>query len=76
MSGFTEDDARLCEIVGGELDLDFVTRDDANKVLSHLPGDVREDVATVREVHAKHGTGEDGGHDSFDFYGIFSRHGG
>ena len=37
VSGFTEDYAGFGEVVWRELNIHFVTGDDANKVLSHFP---------------------------------------
>src|SRR6185436_4763885 len=37
------------------LDLDLVSRKDADVVLAHLSGDRREDVVPAVELHAKHG---------------------
>ena len=73
-SGFPEDNARLGQVVRGQLHLHFVTRDDADKVLSHLAGDMRQHVPAIRQIHPEHGAGEDGRDYSFYFNGIFLRH--
>jgi hypothetical protein len=73
-SGFTEDYAGFGQIVRRQLDLHFVTRDDANKVLSHLPGDMGKHITAIRQIHPEHRAWEDGRDYAFYFYGIFLRH--
>ena len=73
-SGFTEDYAGFGQVVRRQFYLHFVTRHDANKVLSHLPGDVGKHIAAIRQIYPKHGAGEDGRDYAFYFYGIFLRH--
>ena len=48
-------DPTAAEVVRAELDLDFVARQDADVVLSHLPGDRREHgMAAPVELHPEH----------------------
>src|SRR6266480_6412501 len=48
-------DSAAAEVVGTELDLDLVAREDPDVVLPHLPGDGREHgVATPVELHPEH----------------------
>ena len=48
-------DPTAAEVVGAELDLDFVAGEDPDVVLPHLPGDGREHgVATPVELHPEH----------------------
>ena len=48
-------DPAATEVVGAELDLDLVAREDPDVVLPHLPGDGREHgVATPVELHPEH----------------------
>ena len=48
-------DPASIEVVGAELDLDLVARQDPDVVLPHLPGDGREHgVAASVELHPEH----------------------
>src|SRR6266550_325597 len=48
-------DSTAVEVVGAELDLDLVAREDPDVVLPHLPGDGCEHgVATPVELHPEH----------------------
>ena len=48
-------DPAAVEVVGAELDLDFVAREDPDVVLPHLPGDGREHgMAAPVELHPEH----------------------
>ena len=51
-------DAAPAEVVGGELDLHAVTGQDPDVVHPHLPGDVREHLVAVLELHSEHGVGQ------------------
>src|SRR5688572_7621574 len=42
------------EVIGGELDLDPVPREDPDVVHPHLSGDVRQDLVAVFELHPEH----------------------
>src|SRR5581483_11314769 len=47
-------DAAAGEVVGGELDLDAITRQDADVVLAHLPGDGREHCVAAVDLDPEH----------------------
>ncbi len=47
-------DARLAEVVRGHLRVDLVADRNADEVLAHLPGDMRENLVTVFKRHAEH----------------------
>ena len=51
-------DATSSEVVGGELDLDPVAREDADVVHAHLAGDVRQHLVAVLELDAEHRVGK------------------
>jgi hypothetical protein len=59
-------DATAREVVRRELDLDAVTRSDADVVHAHLPGNVGEDLVPVLEFDTEHGIGERFDDRSFD----------
>ena len=48
-------DATTGEVIGGDLNLNFVARQNADAVHPHLPRAVREDLVTVLEFDAEHG---------------------
>src|SRR5438034_8262276 len=54
----SERDASAGEVVGRELDLDSVAREDADVVLAHLPGDLGQNAQAGVELHPEHGAGE------------------
>src|SRR5579864_3682637 len=64
-------DAAAGQVVRGELDLDLVTGEDADVVLSHLAGDRRQNVVTPVEFHPKHGARESFGDLAFDLDLLF-----
>ena len=47
-------DATTGEVIGGDLYLNFVARQNADAVHPHLPRAVREDLMTVFELDAEH----------------------
>src|ERR1700693_2882828 len=47
-------DSTAVEVVRTELHLDLVPREDADVVLSHLPGDGRENIVPGIELHPEH----------------------
>src|SRR6188768_3659196 len=49
-----EDDAAAGQVVRAELHHHAVLGEDPDVVLAHLPGDVREDLVTVRELYPEH----------------------
>src|SRR6185503_17364128 len=51
-------DAAAVEVVGGELDLDPVSRQDADVVAPHLARDVAEHLVPVVELDLEHGVRE------------------
>ena len=51
-------DAPTTEVVGRELDLHAVAREDPDVVHPHLPGDVREHLVPVLELDPEHGVGQ------------------
>src|SRR5437867_741731 len=60
------DDAAARQIVRRKLDRHLVSRENANKILAHLAGDVRQDLVLVLQLDAEHGVGQrldDRGHD-------------
>src|SRR6188768_888600 len=59
-------DPAAAEVVGRELDLHAVTREDPDVVHPHLARDVCEHLVPVLELDAKHGVGEWFDHGSLD----------
>src|SRR5919205_3296989 len=51
-------DAAAIEVVGRELDLDPIARQDADVVPAHLAGDVAENLVAVVERHPEHRVGQ------------------
>src|SRR3954453_22421546 len=47
-------DPTSAEVVGGELHLDAIARQDADVVHAHLPGDVSQHLVAVLELDAEH----------------------
>src|ERR1700682_5937985 len=52
------DNAPAREIVGRELHLHAIARQDADEVLAHLARDVRQYAMLILQLHAKHGVGQ------------------
>lgn len=73
-SCFTEYNAGLRKVIRRQLDLHSVTRNDPNKVLSHLARNMCENVPPIWQVHPEHCAREDRGNNSFNLYGIFLGH--
>src|ERR1700733_6980120 len=46
------------QIVGGKLHRNFVTRQDANEILSHLARHMRQHLVLVLQFHLEHGVGQ------------------
>src|SRR5690606_25629492 len=67
-------DAALGQVVGRHFDLDAVTGQDADVVLAHAPGDVRDDLVPVLELHTEHRVGKRLGDRAFEFNDIVFRH--
>jgi GNAT superfamily N-acetyltransferase len=59
-------DAAAGEVIGGQLDGDPVTGQDADVVLAHLAGDVTEHHVAVVEPHTEHGVGQGLLNDAFE----------
>ncbi len=72
---FPENDARLGEIVRGKLDRHFVARDDADEMLAHFAGNMREHVTLTREIDSEHRSRQNLGHCAFHHDLFFLRHG-
>src|SRR5207302_495621 len=72
---FPENDARLGEIVRGKLDRHFVPRDDADEMLAHFAGNMREYVTLTREIDPEHRSRQNLGHCAFHPDLFFLRHG-
>src|SRR4029077_2064259 len=66
---------RLGEIVRRKLDRDFVARDDADEMLAHFAGNMREHVALTREIDPEHRSRQNLGHCAFHHDLFFLRHG-
>src|SRR4051794_28224880 len=64
-------DATSGEVVRGELHLDPIAGEDADVVHAHLPGDVREDLVAVLQLHAEHRVGEGLGHRALEHDRVF-----
>src|SRR5215204_137281 len=54
ISSMPEGDPASGEVVRGELHLDAVSRKDADVVLAHLPGDLREHLMPLVDLDAEH----------------------
>ena len=50
-----KNDARLGQVVGRKLDLDFIAGNDADEMFAHLARDMREDIALAWKIDTKHG---------------------
>src|SRR5437867_3586591 len=62
------------QVVGRELHLDLVPRQDPDEIHAHLAGHVREYLVSVLELHPEHGVRERLDHGAFHLNGIFLRH--
>ncbi len=64
----------LRKIIRADLDGHTITREDTNVELTHLTGDVRDDLVVIFELHPKHRVGQ--GIDDFavKLEGVFFRH--
>src|SRR5690606_19026699 len=67
-------DATLGEVVGRHLDLDPVAGQDADVVLAHPPGEVRDDLVAVLQLHPEHRVRERFGDRAFEFDDVVFRH--
>lgn len=66
--------AAFCKVVGGELDSDFVTSEDANIVLTHPSGDMGCDDMPILELYSEHGIGKGFNDRSLHFNMVFFGH--
>jgi hypothetical protein len=62
------------QIVRGQFHKNFVTRQDANEILAHLSGNVRQNHMFVFELNPEHGVREGFDHRADDLYCILFRH--
>ena len=69
-----ERDAPLGQVVGRHFHVHLVAGENANAVLAHLAGGVREDFVPVVELHAEHRVGQDFGHGAGKFEQVFFGH--
>src|SRR5688500_5869466 len=67
-------DPALAQVVWGHFDLDLVARQDADVVLPHAPGDVRDDFVAVLELHPEHGVRERLGDRALEFNDVIFGH--
>jgi len=67
-------DPTFGQVVGGHLHHDFVSRENANKVQPHLPGNVSEDAVSVRQFDSEHGVREQLDNFAFYFNSVFLGH--
>jgi len=66
-------DTTAGEVVRGELNLDLVAREDSDVVHPHLPGDVRQHLVAVLELHAEHGVRQGLDDRAFEHDGVVFR---
>src|ERR1700720_3066022 len=64
------DDAAARQIVRRKLHGYFVSRQNPNKILAHLPGNVRQHLMLVLQLHAKHSVGQRLDHRGHHFDGV------
>jgi hypothetical protein len=70
----TEDDSATIQIVGGNFDRNAVSRDDADEVLPHLAGDVRQHFMSVVQRDTKLRVRQRLADGTFNFDGLFFGH--
>src|SRR6516225_4982680 len=61
------------QIIRRKLDGYFVSRQNADEILAHLPGNVRQDLVLVFQFYAEHGVRKRLDHGCHDFNGILFR---
>jgi hypothetical protein len=66
---------RLVQVVLRHLDIDPVADGNADEILAHLAGEVREDLVAIGQFNAEHGAGQHLRDGSGQFDVLFSRHG-
>ncbi len=69
-----EGDAGFAQVVGRDLDVDFVPDTDADKILPHFAGDVRQHFVSIRQGDAKHRARQHLGHSAFQLDWLFFSH--
>src|SRR5437773_8376234 len=62
------------QVVRRQLHGHLVARQDANEILPHLPGDMRQDPVLILELDAKHRVGQRLNHRRYDFDRLFFSH--
>ena len=67
-------DARLAQIVGGHLHVDFVADADADEVFPHFAGNMGEDLVAVGQSDTKHRAGQHLADRSLQFNWLFFGH--
>ncbi len=65
------DDSPFCQIVGRQFDSDLITRNDADKVLSHSPCNMGHDFGSSLQLDTKPGIGQSLCNGAFDFESVF-----
>ena len=55
LSAFPVDDSSSREVIGGECNTNFVSRNDPDVMLSHLSGQVCQNDVSVLQFHSEHG---------------------
>ena len=71
---FPKRDPRLAEIVRRHLDFDPVADVDADPVLAHLAGDMREDFVSIGQRDFKHRSRQNLSYRAGQFNGFFFSH--
>src|SRR5690606_33484472 len=67
-------DPSLGQVVRRHFHLDLVAGENADVVLAHAPGDVRDDLVAVLQLHPEHGVREGFGDRAFKFNDVVFRH--
>jgi hypothetical protein len=70
----TEGNPPFGEIVRGELQRNFVARENADAIAAQPAGEVRQDYALVLQLHAKKPAGKFFKDSSSNFYAVFFAH--
>ena len=67
-------DPPTVQVVRRKLDRDFVSRQDADKVLPHLPGNMRQHLVFFFQLHLEHGIRQGLKHHCHDFNRVLFTH--
>ena len=70
----SECNPRFAQIVRRNFDVHAVANADANKILAHFAGNMREHFVTIGKRHTEHCSGKHLGHRAFQFNRFFFRH--